>query len=134
MTPKLSVSCPVLTCSRQNLGNRNKKDHAKSPSVVPAKYKSPGVVSAKYPLKVKLERISTTLEYQSWENCAYLDLWGLWDFYSSVELIFVSWRRRYFLIKKILINARILRDSFLVEIPLIKAQDISMYRHSWRSS
>ena len=96
--------------------------------------KSPGVVPAKYPLKVKLERISTTLEYQSWENCAYLDLWGLWDFYSSVELIFVSWRRRYFLIKKILINARILRDSFLVEIPLFKAQDISMYRHSWRSS
>ena len=46
------------------LRNRNKEDFAKSTGVVPAKY----------PPKVKLERISITLECQSWENYAYLDL------------------------------------------------------------
>jgi len=55
-------------------------------------------------------------------------------FYNSVELTFVSWRIRYFLVEKIFINAYILRDSFLVEIPLIRVQDGSMYMHSWRSS
>ena len=35
---------------------------------------STGVVPAKYPPKIKLERISTTLECQSRENYAYLDL------------------------------------------------------------
>ena len=92
------------------------------------------MVPTKYSLNVKLERISTTLECQSWENYAYLDLCGFWSFYSSVKLTFVSQRRRYFLVEKILINAYILRDSFLVEIPLIRVQDISMYRHLWRSS
>ena len=38
----------------------------------------------------------------------YLDLLGLWGFYSSVELTFVSWQRRYFLVEKILINDHIL--------------------------
>ena len=57
------MSRTVLTYSRQNLRNRNKEDLAKST----------GVVLAKYSLKVKLERISTTLEYQSWENYTYLD-------------------------------------------------------------
>jgi len=28
---------------------------------------------------------------------------GFGGFYSSVELIFISWRRRYFLVEKILI-------------------------------
>ena len=64
----------------------------------------------------------------------YLDLLGFWGFCSSVELTFVSWRGKYFLVEKILINDRILWDSFLVEILLIRVQDISMYRHSWRSS
>ena len=58
------MNCTILTCSRQNLQNKNKEDLAKSIDVVPAKY----------PPKVKLERISTTLECQSWENYAYLDL------------------------------------------------------------
>ena len=39
---------------------------------------------------------------------------------------------------KILINARILWDSFLVEILLIRvisgAQDVSIYTHSWSPS
>ena len=39
------VSCTVLTCSRQNLQNRNKENLVESTSVVPVKY----------PLKVKLE-------------------------------------------------------------------------------
>ena len=64
---KSSVSYTVLACSRQNLQNRNKKKNLA---------KSTGMVPAKYPLKVKLERISITLECQSWENYAYLDLWG----------------------------------------------------------
>ena len=63
-------------------------------------------------------------------NYAYLDLWGLWGFYGSVELAFVSWRRRYFLVEKILINTCILWDPFLVGIPLImvgrRMQDISI--------
>ena len=39
------MSCTVLTYSRQNLQNKNKKDLAKSI----------GVVLAKYPPKIKLE-------------------------------------------------------------------------------
>jgi len=46
------VSYIVLTCSKQNLRNKNKEDLAENTSVV----------LAKYPPKVKLERISTTLE------------------------------------------------------------------------
>ena len=124
---KSSVGCTVLTCSRQNLQNINKEDLAKSTGVVPAKY----------PPKVKLERISTTLECQSWENYAYLGLWGLWGFYSKVKLTFASWRRGSFLVGKILINTRILWDPFLVGIPLIGVghgtQVISMHKHSWGS-
>ena len=98
----------VLTCSRQNLRNRNKEDPTRSTGVEPAKY----------PLNVKLERIFTTLECQSWKNYAYLGLWGIWGFYSGIELTFVSWWRRYFLVKKILFNASYIveffscRDSF----------------------
>ena len=58
------MSCIVLVCSRQNLRNRNKEDLAESIGMIPAKY----------PSKVKLERISTILECQGWENYAYLDL------------------------------------------------------------
>ena len=58
------MSHAVPTCSRQNLRNRNKEDLTKSTGMVPAKY----------PSKLKLERISTPLECQSWENYAYLDL------------------------------------------------------------
>ena len=67
---KSSVNCTVLTCSRQNLWNNDKEDLAESTGVVPVKY----------PPKVKLERISTTLKCQRWENYAYLDLWGFWGF------------------------------------------------------
>ena len=103
------MSCTVLTCSKQNLRSRNKKDLVKSTGVVPAKY----------PLKVKLERISTTLEYQSWENYVYLDLWGFWSFYSNVEPTLISWWREYFLVGKIFINIHNLRDYFLTGIPII---------------
>ena len=44
---KSSVCCTVLTCSRQNLQNRDKEDLAESTDVVPAKY----------PQKVKLENL-----------------------------------------------------------------------------
>ena len=54
----------MITYSKRNLRNRNKEDLAKSTGVVPAKY----------PPKVKLERISTILECQNWENYAYLGL------------------------------------------------------------
>ena len=39
--------------------------------------------------------------------------------YSSVELTSVSWWRRSFLVGNIFINLHILRDSFLIKIPLI---------------
>ena len=51
------MSHTVFTCSRQNLRNRNKEDLTESI----------GVVLAKCPLKVKLERISTTLVCQTWK-------------------------------------------------------------------
>ena len=60
------------------------------------------------------------------------------EFYSSVELSFVFWWRRHFLVEKIIINTCVLQDPFLVKIPLIRVgyriQDISMYRHSWGPS
>ena len=55
MMQKSLVGCAILTCSRQNLRNRNKENPTESTSVV----------SAKYPPKVKLEKISTILECQS---------------------------------------------------------------------
>ena len=51
-------------------------------------------------------------------------------FYSSVEPTFVHWQRRCFIVGKILINVRILRDSSYIGIPLSKvsrrAQEISI--------
>ena len=48
------------------------------------------------------------------------------------------WHRRLFLVGKIFINARILRDPFLVGISLIRvscgAQDVSLYIHVWGPS
>ena len=59
---------------------------------------------------------------------------GFWGFYSSVELTSVPWQTRSFLVGKILINARILQDPFLVGILLIRvnhrAQDVSLYTHA----
>ena len=50
----------------------------------------------------------------------------------------VPWHRGSFLIGKISINTRILRDPFLVGIPLIRVnhgvQDVSLYTHAWRPS
>ena len=103
------MSHTVLTYSKQNLWNRNKEDLTKSTSVVPVKY----------PPKVKFKRISTILKCQSWENYASLDLWEFLGFYSNVELTFVSWWRKHFLVEKIVINTHVLRDHFLVEIPLL---------------
>ena len=64
----------------------------------------------------------------------YLGLWGLWGFYNSVELTFISWRRRTFLVGKILINTRILWNPFLIGIPVIRVNRGVQDRHSWRPS
>ena len=40
--------------------------------------------------------------------------------YSSIELTFMSWRRGSFLVGKILVNACILRDTFLIGTLLIR--------------
>ena len=66
--------------SRQNLQSKDKEDLSESISVV----------LAKYPPNVKLERISTTIEWQSWENYTYFNLWGFWGFYNSVEPTLIS--------------------------------------------
>ena len=54
----------------------------------------------------------------------------LGGFYSSVELTLISWWRGYFLVGKIFINIRNLRDYFLTGMPIIMvgrgAQDISI--------
>ena len=50
----------------------------------------------------------------------------------------VPWHRRSFFVGKISINARVLRDPFLVGFPSIRvshgAQGISLYIHAWRPS
>ena len=50
----------------------------------------------------------------------------------------VPWHRGLFLVGKIFITTRILRDPFLVGIPSIRvsrgAQDVSLYIHTWRPS
>jgi len=50
----------------------------------------------------------------------------------------IYWQRGSFLVGKILINACILNDPFLIGIFLIRvnrgAQDVSLYTHAWRSS
>ena len=59
---------------------------------------------------------------------------GSGAFYSSVELTFVSWQRKSFLVRKNLINTCILQDLFLIEILVFRVnrgvQDISLYRPS----
>ena len=71
-------------------------------------------------------------------NYAYLGLRGSWDFYSSIRLIFVLWLRRSFLLGEIFFNSRILRDLFLIRLPLIRVnrgvQDIFLYTCAWRPS
>ena len=53
-------------------------------------------------------------------------------------MTFVPWHKGLFLVGKIFINMRILRDPFLVGIPSIRvsrgAQDVSLYIHTWRPS
>ena len=105
----------------QNLRNKNTEDLTESIGVVPAKY-SP---------KVKLERENFyNSRVPMLGNYVYLDLWGLWGFYSSVELTLDSWWRRHFLVEKILINTGVLWEPFLVRISLImvgrRMQDISI--------
>ena len=55
---------------------------------------------------------------------------GFVVFYSSIEPTLISLWKRYFLVRKIFINIRNLRDYFLIEIPIIMvgcgAQDISI--------
>ena len=90
------------------------------------------MVPAKYLPKVKLER-------ENFYNTRVLELGkitrtliceGFWSFYNSVELTLISWWRGYFLVEKILINTRNLRDPFLIGIPSIvvgcRVQDISI--------
>ena len=81
---------------------------------------STGVVLAKNPLMVKLENFFTTLECQSWGEllCVPCFLRAL-GFYSSAEPTSVSCVGRCFSMGKIIINARILRDSFPFGILLI---------------
>ena len=73
----------------------------------------------------------TTLECQSWGKLCIPYFLGALGFYSSVESTFVSCLGRCFLMGKILINTRMLRDSSHVGIPLTRvdrgAQDISMW-------
>ena len=60
------------------------------------------------------------------------------SFYSCIELTSIHFHRGPFLVGKIFINTRVLRDYSLVGIPLIGvsrgAQDVSLYTHVWRPS
>ena len=88
------------------------------------------MVPAKYPPKVKSENFFTTLECQSRGKLCIPYFFRVLGFYNNVEPTFVSYLGRYFLMRKILINACILWDSSYVGIPLTKVnrgvQDISI--------
>ena len=58
---------------------------------------------AKYPLKVKLELL-TTLEYESCDELCVPIFWGSLDFYSSVEPNSYACATSLFLMGKIFIN------------------------------
>ena len=58
------------------------------------------MVPAKNPPNVKLENFFITLECQSWSELCVPCFLKAWGFYSKVELTFVSWPRRYFLMEK----------------------------------
>ena len=90
------------------------------------------MVLAKYPPEVKLEREnfynSRVPELRKMTHTLICE--DFWNFYSSIELTLISWWRGYFLVEKILINTRNLRDPFLIGIPSIvvgcRVQDISI--------
>ena len=121
MMPKSLVSCTVLTCSRQNLLNRNKK---KTLQRVPVQYRPNTLrrLSQREFLQLQSARVGKITRTLICE--------GFRVFYSSVELTLISWWRGYFLVEKILINTRNLRDPFLIGIPSIvvgcRVQDISI--------
>ena len=69
------------------------------------------MVPAKYPPNVKFENYFTTLECQSWGKLCVTCFLRVLGFYSSVKPIFVFCLERCFLMRKILIDVRILRDS-----------------------
>ena len=101
-------------CSRQNLQNRNKENPIESTSVVPAKY----------PSKIKLERVSATLECQSWEK-----LYVPW---FVRNLGFLQWYRAdlYFLIEKVVpYREDPLQCSYIVRI--FSCKDSSNYGWVW---
>ena len=102
--------------------------------------RSTGVVPAKYPPMVKLEKslVHNSRVSELGGNCAYLNLWGFWGFYSSVGPKSKPWSRSSFLIGENLFNPCIFRNPFPVGVFLIRgkrgAQDIFLYTHAWRPS
>ena len=79
---------------------------------------STGMVPAKYPLKVKLELL-TTLECQSWGELCGPVFWRSLGFYSSVEPNSYASVTSLFLIGKIFINVRILPNPPRIRILFI---------------
>ena len=97
-------------------------------------------MSAKYPLKVKLELL-TTLEYQSWGELCVPVFWGSLGFYSSVEPNFYACATSLFLIGKIFINVHILPNPPRIRIlfilgfyglGLFMRHKLFPFRISWR--
>ena len=117
---KSLVSCTVLTCSRQNLRNKEKR---KTLQRVPVWYQ-PNT------LRRSSQRMFSVLECQSLGKLCVPYFLRVLGFYSDVESNSISWARRCFLMGKILINVRILWDSSHIRIPLTKVncrvQDISI--------
>ena len=92
------------------------------------------MIPAKYPSKVKLENFHNSRVSKLGEIMHTLVCEGFGVFYSSIGLTSVPWHRGHFLVGKIFINTCVLRDPFLVGIPLIGvscgAQDISLYTYA----
>ena len=90
------------------------------------------MVLAKNSLNVKLENFHNSKVLELGKLCVPC-LWGLGGFYS-IESTPVSWIERSFLIERILINVRILQDSFHIGSPLTRAtvgRKAFPFRISW---
>ena len=113
--------------SREHLRNKNKEDFVENTSVVPAKY----------PSKINLENFHNSKVPELGKLCIHWFMRVLGFLYQA-GLTFVPWHIGLFLVGKIFINVHILRDPFLVGVPLTRvscgAQDVSLYIHAWGPS
>ena len=108
-------------CSRQHLCNTEKREDL-------VEYRCG---TSQIPSEGQVRELSQLLSARAGVNYAYLDLWGFWVFYSSIDLTSAPWPRRSFLVGEIFFNSCILRNPFLVGVLSIRVErgvlDISIH-------